>query len=210
MSTDTNTAPAKETREQGPLAIHFIDGEHKEHTRIPASVASLKITERATGHNVSLNMNELGSDVLHLLASMGAKKIIETYCRNSNDEHGTNVINSANTIIAKLKAGQVYARTPKDENSKSDGKRGPKFDFGFWTDVVKVYTKRNTGKDATEAQVEAFNTKLVSLTPEGRKAQTAAWMKNPAFKAARLSVETARAMQKAKDDTTTDTSLDLF
>jgi len=199
----------KSKRDTGPIAIHFVDSVAKEHTRVPTAVTSLKITERATGHNVVLSMNELGVDVLHQLAAAGAKKIIETYCRNSADEDGTNVVDSANTIIAKLKSGLIYARTPKEESEK--GKRGPKFDFDFWCDVAKVYTKRKTGVDATPAQIELFRTKLTSQTPEGRKQQIAAFMKNAAYKAAKLSVETARAMQKAKNEVnTTEEAIDLF
>lgn len=214
MTDTANTSDTAEAskRNAGPMAIDFINDANEASTRVPSKVMALRVVERATNKAVTFNLAELPTEVVHQLAAAGAKKLIETLCRNNADEHGTNIIDSANTMFATLKAGKLYTRG----GSTADGVKvkADKFDYGFYLDVVKVYTLARTGKAATQESLDKFQTKLASATPVERKAMIKAYAENKAFNAALLQVKAARAAAAARsassDDNSADAELDII
>ena len=199
------TAETANKRNTGPMTIEFVDSKSETSTRVPADVASIQVIEKATEKFTTFDLSELPDAVIKQLAAAGAKKLIETLCRNNADETGTNIIDSAMQMFATLKAGKLYTR---DGSGKGEKVKADKFDYDFYVDVVKLYTKRRTNADATPEAINAFRTKLSSVTPAERKEMLKGFHKNPAFDAAFHSVKAARANASAK---TADTAeLDLF
>lgn len=200
----------KATREKGPVAIEFIaDGMDEAVTRVPEGVKSMVVTERASGSSKTYSISDLPETVLHQLAAAGLKKFVEMHIRNSaNSADGdatTNVLESADSMFATLKSGKLYSRAGTGEKSA----KVTAFDFDFWVDVSKVFTKRSKKRDATDAELKTFRTKLEALTPTERKEKIAAWKKaNPLFNAAYLQVKAQYAVKTAGDKG--DGELDLF
>lgn len=205
---DTATA-TKATREKGPVAIEFIaDGMEEASTRVPDGVKAMIVTERATGNTKTYSIADLPETILHQLAAAGLKKFVEMHVRNSaNSADGdstTNVLESADTMFATLKSGKLYSRTAGEK-----GEKIAKFDFDFWVDVTKAFTKRSKKRDATEAELKLFRSKMEALTPAERKDKIAAWKKaNPLFNAAYLQVKAQQAVKGAGEKA--DGELDLF
>ena len=75
--------------------------------------------------------------------------------------------------------------------------------------MTKAFTKRSKKRDATEAELKMFRSKMEALTPAERKDKIAAWKKaNPLFNAAYLQVKAQQAVKGAGEKA--DGELDLF
>ena len=164
------------------------------------------VTERATGNAKTYSIAELPETILHQLAAAGLKKFVEMHVRNSaNSADGdstTNVLESADTMFATLKAASSIRALPEKGE-------GGQVDFDFWVDVTKAFTKRSKKRDATEAELKLFRSKMEALTPAERKDKIAAWKKaNRSLTLRTCKLKAQQAVKGAGEKA--DGELDLF
>lgn len=197
----------KKVKEPATFTSLFVDAAGVATTRVPMDVRGMTISEVATEKSYTYNLSDLPQNVMLSLAAAGMKKVMEAHIRNHAEQDGSNILELAADVFAKLAEGKVYARAAKGEKIPGTGKTGPKFDSGFYAAVAKSFKKRNTGQEASAAEVEGFVSKLSAMTPKERAKKITEYRKSPHFNAAYLAEQAAKANQKVGD---TETELDIF
>ncbi len=204
---DTQTSTKK--REPKQFEVLFSDGSGKYTTRIPADVTSMAVSEVATEKSYTYKLSDLPQSIMLGLAAAGMKSIMVTHIRNHKDEDGSNVLESAAEVFAKLADGKMYTR-----DGSGSAKTGPKFDTKFWSAVANSFQRRRTAavdgvaKDATRNQIDGFIAKLLAKTPKERNKAIAEHRKNPLFNAAYLAEKSTQAATKGNGSDAEE--LDIF
>lgn len=203
-ATEIETKP-RGKRGDGPLVITYGDAANKnDHKRVPESVTSVIVTDKTGKKSKTYSVEKLSPAIRNQLAALALSSKIKVYVNNSAEEDGSDAIECADEVYKLALDGKLYAR--------GEGKGGPgrTFDPSIWVESVKQATEmqaksgvKNTKtgqpiKAATDAQLEALRTKLMSMAPKERTQEILKFQRNPIINLCYQQLKAAKAKEAAK------------
>ena len=178
----------------GPVVISFLDENGNESKRVSDKSQAIRIADK-NGNTVELSVNDLSPATRNQLIILGAVRRVDTFVRNGAKQDGANVISLATGVINSLKNNVIYSR--KEGTGTGAGRP---FDFAFYR-LVMAATAKSKGHEASEKQLEAWETKLKARTPADRKAYIAKLRTDPSFNVSFKKADAARLAAQVKGGT---------
>lgn len=207
MTTDTKKETKK--RNQGPVNVLFGTAEKADHKRVPKGVTTVIVKSR-NGQTKTFDLSAIPSEHLTALAAVAYAAKAKSYV-NNHAEKDDEVIGMADKIFSDFVAGNLYTKG----DAKTGGKRGRQFDATLYVlayqkareSQSKAGVKNSKGaliKVATQQELDALKTQLVSMTAQDRSKKIKVMLENPVFKKHFLAVQAAQIKTKDVDDTVND------